>query len=60
LLAVATAVLGTSSVTAQQGQLLPHMDAALSVPAVATGFALAVTVARLVLVRRSSHTAINP
>jgi MFS family permease len=60
ILAVATAVLGTSSVPAQHGQLLPHMDAALSVPAVATGLALAVTLARLVLVRRSSHAAINP
>jgi MFS family permease len=55
MLAAATAVLGTSTVTAQHGQLLPHMDAALSVPAVATGLALAVTVARLVVVRRTSH-----
>lgn len=60
MLAVVTAVLGTASVTAQHRQLLPHMDAALSVPAAATGLALAVTVARLVLVRRRSHTAISP
>ena len=53
MLAVASAVLGTGDVTAQHQQLLPHMDAALSVPAVATGLALAVTVARLAVVRRN-------
>jgi len=60
ILAVATAALGASSVTAQHGQLLPHMDAALSVPVVATGLALVVTVARVATVRLSSHAAINP
>jgi Na+/melibiose symporter-like transporter len=60
LLAVAAAVLGTSSVAAQHRQLLPHMDAALSVPAVATGLALAVTAARLVFVRRSTQRGAGP
>ena len=59
MLAVATAVLGTSTLAAQHRQLLPHMGAALTVPAVATGLALAVTVARLVSVSRRSHAAIN-
>lgn len=59
MLASAAAVLGTSSVAPQHGQLLPHMDAALTVPAVATGLALAVTAARLVLVRRSSRAALT-
>jgi len=60
ILAVATAALGASSVPAQRGQLLPHMDAALSVPVVATGLALVVSVARVASVRLSSHAAINP
>ena len=60
MLAVATAVLGTSSLAAQHRQLLPHMDQALRVPALATGLALAVTVARLVLIRRSSTLGRGP
>jgi MFS family permease len=60
LLAVATAVLGTASVTAEHRQLLPHMDAALMVPTAATGLALAVTAVRLVFLRRKSHTSIDP
>jgi len=55
LLAVATALLGTESVTAVHRQLLPHMDAALMVPTVATGIALIVTAARLIQLRRTAR-----
>ena len=61
LLAVATAA-PTRDIEryfAEHRHLLPHIDAALSVPAIATGFALAVTAVRLVLVRHSSPTEVQ-
>jgi sugar phosphate permease len=58
MLAIVTAVLGTASIAGGDRQLRPHMDAALMVPVIATGFALVVTVTRLVL-RRKAHATSN-
>lgn len=55
LLAVVTAVLGASNVADEHRQLLPHMHAALGVVAGSAGLSVAVTAARLLLLRRHSH-----